>query len=92
MKTYNESDVKECAIQSAYFADACSGVDGKIDMDHVNGLSGLFEICADQAFIFCEHYKQSEIDNPDFWDCNDWYTLSDNWFTDQVCPLLTNGR
>jgi hypothetical protein len=92
MKTYNESDLKECAIQAALFADICSRDSIVIDMDYVNGSSGLYEICADQAFIFCEHYKRSEIDDPDFWDSNDWYTLSDEWFSDQVYPLLNKAR
>jgi hypothetical protein len=92
MTKYSENDVKEIAIQAAYFSNCCSHVMSDIDMDDVNGISGIFEICAEQAIIFCDHYRLAEKNDEYFWDSNDWYILSDQWFSDQIQQLIMPSR
>lgn len=61
-------------------------------MDKVGGMSGIYSMLAEQSVCFVSHHIDLARDNYDdlslYWDAEDWYVLSDEWFGEHIAPAL----
>ena len=88
-------EAREVAVQAAQFGmqalawfELCEIQERMDVMDRVSGVSGMYELCADQALAFCRYHWDAMIGSEHYWDSNDWYGASDDWFEERIATVL----